>query len=186
MLARALRWGAPAALVPALFSLLAGGGAVDTAAAVWLAHSLRYVAALAIFGLVHPTSGRLPRGYLSGTLFGTLGAGFIMALLSLALPGWLAAWSSVSRVLFEGAEAAIVGWCLAAAATAWGKTFWSPVLGLLLGSLVAGISSAWMPLSDSVWMAAFWGLRTLVEYAPLAVIYHLWSRRGMREEKDAQ
>ncbi|OGD72025.1 MAG: hypothetical protein A2Y64_08230 [Candidatus Coatesbacteria bacterium RBG_13_66_14] len=183
---RALVWAAPAALVPAIFTLITGGVPAGVAAGVWLAHLLRYAAALAVFGLVNPRSGRRPLGYLSGTVAGTLGAGFVMALAGLAFPGWLGAWTPVSRVLFEGAEAAIVGWCLAAAATAWGRTVWSPVLGLLLGTLVAGISSAWLPLPDGIWMAAFWGLRTLVEFAPLAVIYHLWARgAGTDEERNA-
>jgi len=183
---RALVWAAPAALVPALFTLVGGGVSLGALAAVWLAHLLRYAAALVVFGLVNPRSVRRPQGYLSGTLAGTLGAGFIMVLAALVFPGWLGAWAPVSRVLFEGAEAAVVGWCLAAAATAWGRTVWSPILGLLLGTLVAGISSAWLPLPDGIWMAAFWGLRTLVEFAPLAVIYHLWARdAGTDEEKNA-
>ncbi|MCX7022281.1 MAG: hypothetical protein NTW26_08450 [bacterium] len=183
---RALVWGAPAALVPALFTLLAGGTSAGVVAGVWLAHLLRYAGALVVFGLVNPRSVRRPRGYLSGTVAGTLGAGFFMILAALVFPGWLGAWAPMSRVLFEGAEAAVVGWCLSAAATAWGRTVWSPVLGLLLGTLVAGISSAWLPLPDGIWMAAFWGLRTLVEFAPLAVIYHLWARgAGIEEENNA-
>ncbi|HUT98346.1 MAG TPA: hypothetical protein VM054_04640 [bacterium] len=172
--------------MPALFTLFAGGAPVGVVAGVWLAHLLRYAAALVVFGLVNPRSVRRPLGYLSGTVAGTLGAGFIMVLAALVFPGWLGAWAPVSRVLFEGAEAAVVGWCLSAAATAWGRTVWSPVLGLLLGTLVAGISSAWLPMPDGIWMAAFWGLRTLVEFAPLAVIYHLWARdAGTVEEKNA-
>ncbi len=180
---KSLAWGAPAALVPALFTLVAGGATVGAVAGVWLAHLLRYAAAFTVFGLVYPGSRRRPRGYLSGTLVGTLGAGFVMVLLALVFPGWLGAWAPVSRVLFEGAEAGIVGWCLAAAATAWGRTVWSPVLGLLLGTLVAGISSAWLPMPDGIWMAACWGLRTLVEFAPLAVVYHLWARDAGTEEE---
>jgi hypothetical protein len=183
LIPRSLAWGAPAALVPALFTLVAGGSTVGAVAGVWLAHLLRYAAALAVFGLINPGSRRRPRGYLSGTLVGTLGAGFVMVLLALVFPGWLGAWAPVSRVLFEGAEAGIVSWCLAAAATAWGRTVWSPVLGLLLGTLVAGISSAWLPMPDGIWMAACWGLRTLVEFAPLAVIYHLWARDVGTEEE---
>jgi len=183
LILRSLVWGAPAALVPALFTLVAGGAPVGVVAGIWLAHLLRYAGALTVFGLVNPLPSRRPRGYLSGTVAGTLGAGFVMVLLALVFPGWLGAWAPVSRVLFEGAEAAVVGWCLAAAATAWGGTVWSPVLGLLLGTLVAGISSAWLPLPDGIWMAAFWGLRTLVEFAPLAVIYHIWARgAGIVEE----
>jgi hypothetical protein len=181
---RALAWGAPAALVPALFTLVTGGGPMGVVAGVWLAHLLRYAGALVVFGLVNPRSVRRPRGYLSGTVAGTVGAGFVMVLAALVFPGWLGAWAPVSRVLFEATEAALVGWCLAAAATAWGRTVWSPVLGLLLGTLVAGISSAWLPMPDGIWMAAFWGLRTLVEFAPLAVIYHLWARGAVTEEEN--
>jgi hypothetical protein len=183
---RALGWGAPAALVPTLFTLITGHSPFGLLAAVWLDHFLRYSLALVVFDLLHRRSGRRPRGYLGGTVVGTLGAGLGMALLALVFPGWLSAWAPMSRVLFEGAEAAIVGWCLAAAATAWGGSVWSPVLGLFLGTLVAGISSAWLPLPDGIWMAAFWGLRTLIGFAPLAVIYHLWTRgEGADKEMDA-
>ena len=178
LLTRALCWGAPAALMPALFTLVSGRFCFGVLSASWLDHFLRYSLALVVFDLMHRRSGLRPRGYLGGTVAGTLGAGFIMVLLALLVPGWLSAWAPVSRVLFESAEAAILGWCLAAAATAWGGSVWSPVLGLLLGTLVAGISSAWLPLPDGIWMASFWGLRTLIVYAPLAFIYYLWTRGG--------
>ncbi len=181
---RALLWGAPAAVVPTLFILIAGRHPYGLLSAVWLGHFLRYTLALVVFALMHRGSGRRPRGYLGGTVIGVLGAGFIMALLALLFPGWLSPWTPLSRVFFEGAEAAVVGWCLAAAATAWGKSVWSPILGLFLGATVAGISSAWLPIPDGIWMAACWGLRTLIEFAPLAIMYHLWALREKNDEKE--
>ncbi len=181
---RALLWGALAAFVPTLFALIAARSPFGLLSAIWLGHFLRYTLALVVFVLIHRGSRRRPRGYLGGTVVGVLGAGFIVVLLALLFPSWLSPWTSLSRVLFEGAEAAVVGWCLAAAATAWGKSAWSPILGLFLGALVAGISSAWLPMPDGIWMAAYWGLRTLVEYAPLAIMYHLWTRGEGKDEKN--
>ncbi len=180
------------ALVPSLFDFLtrffantvSSSAALSSAAGVLLREALRYTVALWVFGrLAVHGGGERPRGHLGGTVAGSLLSGLVLLLLSLPLSDWLAPFGTPSRLLFELAEAAIVGWCLLAAQTAWEGRWYTPVIGALIGAVISSISLAWMPLEGGFSMALLWGTRTLMTYGPLALLFHLVYRRR-RVDKD--
>lgn len=170
-------WALALGLVPALFFLFTHRFDLPGALAELLHGALRNLGALTVFALLRRRESNRPRGHLGATLIGAVFSGLILFLLAQLFPGWLAAWLPLSRLVFEGAEAAIVGWCLLAAATAWGLAWITPPAGALLGAVVSAVSLAWMPLEGGLAMGFMWGVRTLVLYAPLALLLHLWSRR---------
>lgn len=180
------------ALVPCLFDFLtrllssspSRSAALSSAAAVLLREALRYTVALWVFvRLAVRGGGERPRGHLGGTVAGSLLSGLLLFLLSLPASDWLAPFGAPSRLLFELAEAAIVGWCLLAAQTAWEERWYTPAIGALLGAVISSISLAWMPLEGGFSMALLWGTRTLMTYGPLALLFHLVYRRQKAADK---
>ena len=127
-------------------------------------HSLLcYASALLLFRWLARLPAFTNRAYLLAPLAGSLVSGFF----GLALGLW--GFTSLAQLLFDLTVAGIIGWSLSAAATVWGRRPLVLLLGLLVGSLMATLAFAWLPVAQGVTLALGWGVKTFLYWLPLVV-----------------